>query len=106
MSEVVFKVRHGLGVDFLIETDMFLNIFPEIFRSFSTYFQKKWPRNGSPWALLSSTGVGFAGNFKPVLILKSNRPWIATFVLFCFSFGSKFGQTFVFFCWLESRWDT
>ena len=37
-----FKVRHGLGVDFLIETDNFLNIlsgdFPGIFCIFSKTF--------------------------------------------------------------------
>ena len=37
-----FKVRHGLGVDFLIETDNFLNIFTEIFRTCSKYFQKRF----------------------------------------------------------------
>ena len=93
-----FKVRHGLGVDVLIETDNFLNIFPEIFESFSKYVQKLfWSRNGSPWELWSSTGVGFAGNFKPVLILRSNRPWIATFDLFFYICWSKCWSKFCVF---------
>ena len=39
-------------------------------------------------------------------ILRSNRPWIATFeMLFVHSVGQHVGQNVVFFCCLGYRWD-
>ena len=64
MSEVVFKVSHGLGVDFLVETDDFLKLGPDIFRSFSGHFRKRvWSRSGSPWELLEQFRHDSASKF-------------------------------------------
>ena len=48
--------------------------FFEAARKSIVFWKRFWSRNGSPWELWSSTLVDFAGKFKPMPILRSNRP--------------------------------